>query len=212
MPVISIVGRSGSGKTTLIERLIPELRSRGYRVATVKHTPGGLSFDKPGKDSWRHIQAGSKATVVSSPDEVLIIRPTLKDTSLTEIVHFLGEDYDLILTEGFKQEDAPKIETHRKIAGPPLEDVKRLIGIVTDETLDTNARQFSFKDSKGLADLLEEDFIKPQKERISLYVNNSPIPLTSFPEEIISSVLLAMASCLKGVGEITSLQIFLNRK
>ena len=212
MPVISIVGRSGSGKTTLIERLIPELRSRGYRVATVKHTPGGLSFDKPGKDSWRHIQAGSKATVVSSPDEVLIIRPTSQDTPLTEIVRFLGEDYDLILTEGFKQEDAPKIETHRKMAGLPLKDVKRLIGIVTDETLDTNARQFSFEDSKGLADLLEEDFIKPRKERISLYVNNSPVPLTSFPEEIIGSVLLAMASCLKGVGEIASLQVFLNRE
>jgi molybdopterin-guanine dinucleotide biosynthesis protein B len=212
MPIISIVGRSGSGKTTLMERLIPELRSRGYRVATVKHTPSGLSFDRPGKDSWRHIQAGSKATVVSSPDEVVIIRPTSQDTPLIEIVRFLGEDYDLILTEGFKQEDAPKIETHRKIAGPPLKDVKRLIGVVTDEILDTKARQFSFEDSKRLADLLEEGFIKPQKERICLYVNNSPIPLTSFPKEIISSVLLAMASCLRGVGEITSLQIFLKRE
>ncbi len=65
-PIVSVVGKSKSGKTTLIEKLIQELKSRGYRVATIKHIPQGVSFDEPGKDSWRHLQAGSEAASFSS--------------------------------------------------------------------------------------------------------------------------------------------------
>jgi len=211
-PIVSVIGKSKSGKTSLIEKLIQELKSRGYRVATIKHIPQGVNFDEMGKDSWRHIQAGSEATAVSSPDKMVVIKPVAHDPTLDEIARLLGEDYDIVITEGFKQGDAPKIEAHRKDTGPPLKDIKKLIAIVTDEPLETKARQFSPQDIKGLADLLEKGFIKPQKERISLYVNNTPIVLTLFPRQIISSVLLATASCLKGVGEIRNLQIFLKKE
>ncbi len=210
-PIVSVIGKSKSGKTTLIEKLIPELRSRGYRVATIKHIPQGVSFDEPGKDSWRHIQAGSEATAISSPDKIVMIKPVAQDASLDEIARLLGEDYDIILTEGFKQGNVPKIEAHRKDAGSPLKDIKKLIGIVTDEPLETKARQFPLDGIKDIADLLEKGFIKPQAERVSLHVNNTPITLTAFPKQIISNVLLAMASCLKGVGEIRNLQIFLKK-
>lgn len=210
--VVSIVGNSKAGKTTVIERLVQELKSRGYRLATIKHAPRGASFDEPGKDSWRHIEAGSEAAVVSSPDNLVLVKPVSQDTPLEEIVRLLGEDYDIILTEGFKQENAPKIEIHCKDAGAPLKNIKKRIAIVTDEPLETKARQFSFEDNKSLADLLERGFIKPQKERISLYVNNTPITLTTFPKQIITNVLVAMVSCLKGVKEITSLQIFLRKE
>ena len=211
-PIVSIVGKSKSGKTSLIERLIQELKSRGYRVATIKHVPQSISFDEPDKDSWRHIQAGSEATVVSSPDKIIMIKPVEQDSTLDDIVRLLGEDYDIILTEGFKQGDAPKIEVRRKDAGPPQQGIKKLIAIVTDEPLATKVRQFSFKDIDTLADLLEEGFIKPQKERISLYVNNAPVVLATFPRQIVSNVLLAMASSLKGVEKIKSLQIFLKKE
>jgi molybdopterin-guanine dinucleotide biosynthesis protein B len=210
-PIVSIIGKSKSGKTTFIERLVQELKSRGYRVATIKHIPQGVSFDEPGKDSWRHLQAGSEVTAVSSPEKIVMIKPVERDSILDDVAHFLGEGYDIILTEGFKQGSAPKIEIHRKNAGPLLKGVKRLIAIVTDEPLETKARQFSLEDIKGLADLLEKGFIEPQSERISLYVNNTPITLTVFPRQIITNVLLAMVSSLKGVGEIESLQIFLKR-
>ena len=210
-PVVSIVGKSKSGKTAVIERLVQELKSRGYCVATIKHTPLGTSFDEPGKDSWRHIEAGSEATVVSSPDNLVLVKPVSQDSTPEEIVRLLGEDYDIILTEGFKQGNAPKIEIHRKDAGAPLKNMKKRIAIVTDEPLETKARQFSFKDNKSLADLLERGFIKPQKERISLYVNNTPITLTTFPKQIITNILVAIVSCLKGVKEINSLQIFLRK-
>ena len=210
-PIVSVIGKSKSGKTTLIEKLVQELKSRGYRVATIKHIPQGVNFDEAGKDSWRHIQAGSEATAISSPDKVVMIKPVGQDATLDEVACFLGEDYDIILTEGFKRGNAPKIEVHRKDAGPPLRDIKKLIGIVTDEPLETKARQFSTDGIKDIADLLERGFIKPQKERISLHVNNIPITLTTFPKQIISNVLLAMASCLKGVGEVRNLQIFLKK-
>lgn len=211
-PTVSVIGKSKSGKTTLIEKLILELKSRGYRVATIKHASQETSFDEPGKDSWRHLQAGSEAVFISSPDKIVLIKPIAQELTLDEIARLLGEDYDIILTEGFKQGNAPKIEVHRREAGPPLKDIRKLIAIVTDESLETKAKQFSPEDINGLADLLEKGFIEPQAERISLYINNIPIPLTVFPKEIISNVLLAMVSSLKGVGEINSLQIFLKRK
>ncbi len=210
-PVVSIVGKSKSGKTTFMEKLIGELKSRGYRVATIKHTPQGMTFDEPDKDSWRHIQAGSEATAITSPDKMVLIKPIAQDVTLGEIVRFFGEDYDIILAEGFKQDDAPKIEVHRKEVGPPLTSIRKLIAIVTDEPLETRTRQFSLQDIKGLADLLEEGFIKPQGERTSLYINNVPIVLTTWPKEVITNVILAMASCLKGVGEVRSLELFLRR-
>jgi len=211
-PIVSVIGKSKSGKTTLIEKLVQELKSRGYRVATIKHIPQGVNFDEPSKDSWRHIQAGSEATILASPDKTWLVKPATQSATLDEIARLLGEDYDIILTEGFKQGNAPKIEVHRKDAGPPLEDIKKLIAIVTDEPLETKTRLFSPDSINEIADLLEKGFIKPQAERISLYVNNIPISLTAFPKQIIGNVLLAMASCLKGVGEIRSLQIFFKKE
>ena len=159
--IVSIVGNSNSGKTTLIEKLIPELKSRGYRVATIKHTPHGMTLGDSNKDSWRHLQAGSEATVTSSQTQMVLIKPVAPNVTLDEIARVFGEDYDIILAEGFKQDNAPKVEIHRKESGPLLNDIKQLIAIVTDEPLETKTKQFALDDVKGLADLLEEGFIKP---------------------------------------------------
>jgi molybdopterin-guanine dinucleotide biosynthesis protein B len=211
LPIVSIIGKSKSGKTTLVEKLVQELKSRGYKVATIKHTRETLPFDEPGKDSWRHIKAGSEATIISSADKLVLIKPITKEPSLEEVARLLGEDYDLILTEGFREGGAPKIEVHRKETGS-LFNPKKLIAIVSDEPLETKTRQFSHDDIKGLADLLEQGFITPQGERLSIYVNNTPIPLSSFPREIIGNILLSLASSLKGVKEIRSLELFLKKK
>jgi len=209
--IISIIGKSKSGKTTLVEKLIGELKSRGYRVATAKHAMEVI-FDQPGKDSWRHIQAGSEATVVSTRDQLVLIKPLASDMSLERIVQLFGEDYDVILAEGFKQSDAPKLEVHRREIGAPLSSIKGLVAIATDEPLDTGTRQFSLDDIKGLADFIEGDFIKPRDEHVSLYVNESPVALTPFPGQVISNVIKAMASSLKGVGEIRNLKFFLRKE
>jgi len=207
-PIVSIVGKSESGKTTLMEKLIAELKSRGYRVATVKHAPNESSFDEPGKDSWRHARAGSEAVVISSSDKLVLIKPLSGEAIFEQIAHLLGEDYDIILAEGFSQGDAPKIEVHRRQAGPLLPSAKKLIAIATDEPLETKTRQFSLEDAKGIADLLEKGFLKPQQERLSLYINQAPVVLTVFPKQIFSNILLALASSLKGVKKVKNLDIF----
>lgn len=210
--IIAFVGPSESGKTTLIEKLIPELKSRGYRVATIKHAPRENSLDEPGKDTWRHIQAGSEATILNTRDRVMLIKPVAPDTSLEEIVQLFGEDPDIILADGFKQSDVPKIEVHRKEIGSPLTDIRKLIAYATDESLDTGTRQFNIEDVKGIADFLEAGFIKPQGDRLALYINDTSITLTKFPKEIITNLLTAIAASLKGSGKIKSLKLFLKKK
>ncbi len=209
-PVICIVGHSNSGKTTLVEKLLPELKSRGYRVATVKHAQD-VHLDQSGTDSWRHVQAGSEAVVLASQDSVVLIRPVAASPNLDEVVRLIGEDYDLILAEGFKGESAPKIEVQRNQTGPLLTDLKGLFAVVTDESVQTKARKFPWADIKGLVDLIEGGFIKPNLEHVAVYVNGTPIVLSSFPREIIRNLLVAMASSLKGAGEPKNIEFRLRK-
>jgi molybdopterin-guanine dinucleotide biosynthesis protein B len=85
IPMISVVGRSDTGKTTLLEKLIVELKQRGYRVATVKHDTHGFDIDQPGKDSWRHAQAGSDVVVISGPNRLALIEKREQEMTLDEI-------------------------------------------------------------------------------------------------------------------------------
>ena len=211
-PIVSVIGQSKSGKTTLVEGLVAELKSRDYRVATIKHAAQDFNFDEPGKDSWRHLQAGSEATAVVSKDRVRLIKSITPENALDEVARLIGDDYDIILTEGFKQANAPKILVHRNGVGLPWRNIKKLIAIVNGEPLKTKVRQFSRQDVKGLADLLEEGFIKPQRERLALYINSDRVILSSFPRKIIGSVLINMVSSLKGVNKVRSLDIFLRRQ
>ncbi len=204
-PVVSIVGKSGTGKTTFLEKLIREIISRGYKVATIKHSHHAINFDQPDKDSWRHAKAGAAATMVSSTSEIQIIKPVTQELTIDQLVHQLGEDYDLILTEGFSRGNAPKIEIHRKEGGPLLENIEPL-AIVTNEPLQTEAKQFAMDDIKGVADLIEGIFLKPNREQVTLYVNGESIPLSIFPRQIIINILLAMANSLKGVKEVDHLE------
>ncbi len=195
-----------------MEKLIKELRRRGYRVATVKHSHHNFEIDQPGKDSWRHRQAGSEATAVSTPGRITLMKSTAEEPTIDDIVRLFGEDYDIILTEGFKRGDAPKIEVHRREIGPPFDTASKLMAIVTDEPLKTRTRQFSLEDVAGLVDLLEKGFIKPQRERLCLYINGAPVTLSAFPQKIIGNVLLAMVSSLKGIPAVRGLDISIRRQ
>lgn len=210
--VVSVVGRSNSGKTTLIEKLIKELVSRGYSVATVKSTFHEVSLDEAGKDSWRHIQAGSQATVLNSKDGLALYKPIKGDITLEEIGQLFGEDYDIVLAEGFKHDKAPKVEVYRKESGTRLEDIENLIAVATVEPLETETRQFSLDDIKGLANLIEENYIETKEDRLSLYINDEIVSLTFFPMSMIINILTGIASSLKGVGKVKSLKLFLKKK
>jgi molybdopterin-guanine dinucleotide biosynthesis adapter protein len=205
-PIVSIVGKSSTGKTTFLEKLLRELTGRGYKVATIKHSHHSLTFDDPSKDSFRHAGAGAAATMVSSTTSFQIIKPLEKELTIDGLARHLGEEYDLILTEGFSRGNAPKVEIHRKEAGPLLEVATNLFAVVTDEVLDTEAKQFGLEDVKGVADLIAEKFIKPNRERASLYVNGEKASLSEFPREKVMDLMLGLASNLKGVKEIHNLE------
>ena len=206
-PVVCIVGKTKSGKTTFIEKLLTEMVSEGLRVATVKHVAPEVEMDKPGKDSYRHIAAGSLATVVASAKKLVLVKAEQPDSILEDSLELLGEDYDIVIAEGFKGSDAPKIEIHRKEVGTPLEGLKNRFAIITDEPLNLEAEQFSFKDVKGVVKLLKKCFIIPQQERVNIYINSQQVGLKVFPAGIIASTALGIASNLRGVNEIESLQI-----
>jgi hypothetical protein len=89
-----------------------------------------------------------------------------------------------------------------------LTGIKNLIAIATNEPLDTDVRQFSIDDPTSIADFIEEEYIKPQGERLSLYVNDELMTLSEFPHQIITNLLLAAANSLKGVKNVRNLKIF----
>jgi molybdopterin-guanine dinucleotide biosynthesis protein MobB len=153
--VISIVGKSKTGKTTLIEKLIAELKSRGYKIASIKHTFHAVDFDVPGTDTWRHMQAGSEAVVLSSDKSLMMIKKTSANGTVQDALNILGNDYDIIIVEGFKESNLMKIEVHRKEKGTALLKLDNLFAIVTDEKLDSEVPQFSLSDTRALADLIQ---------------------------------------------------------
>ena len=214
IPVVSIVGKSKAGKTALIESLVAELKQRGYRVATINHSPEGFELDQPGKDSWRHVQSGSDAVIISSPQKLAMIRPQAHDATIEEVLHFLSPDFDIVLTEGFKKGSAPKIEVHRKeLKEGLLLSPKELLAIVSDEPLEVDVPQFSWEDISGVASFIEEKLISkwPVEETV-LFVNGSRLSLNRFTRQIITNALVGMVSALKGVGKIRSLDVFIRRK
>lgn len=159
IPIVSIVGKSNSGKTTLLEKLIPELRRRGYRVATVKHDAHSFEMDVPGKDTWRHRQAGADLVVISSRDKIAQIRRLEGEVPLLEIASGIS-GVDIILTEGFKRGPAPKVEVSRSILSNELLCSRdELVAIMTDQKFDMDVPQFGLDDVSALADVLESRFL-----------------------------------------------------
>lgn len=157
--VISIVGKSNSGKTTLIEKIINELSTRGYKIATIKHTFHKLNIDSPGKDTWRHINAGSKATALIASDAYAIIKPSTDSNSINEIIKIFEGKFDLIIVEGFKQSNLAKIIVKSSDDVSLISDLKNVIAIATNEPLNTAIKQFMLNDIVGISNLIENSIM-----------------------------------------------------
>src|SRR5216684_3398913 len=121
MRIFGLAGWSGSGKTTLMTTLIPEFVSRGVTVSTVKHAHHSFDIDQPGKDSWRHRQAGAREVMVSSARRWALMHELRGDAepSLDALVTRLSP-VDVVIVEGFKRHPHPKLEVHRPSLGKPL--------------------------------------------------------------------------------------------
>ncbi|HIC92596.1 MAG TPA: molybdopterin-guanine dinucleotide biosynthesis protein B [Syntrophaceae bacterium] len=161
-PIISIVGRKKSGKTTFLEKIISEIRMRGYKVAAIKHNVHGFDIDHKGKDSWRLKRAGACTVILSSPKKVAIVKDVPDDQPLDVLASRYLEDADIILTEGYRKQDKPKIEIYRKDSQQELlcKGDGQLIAIVGDVAFDTRVPCFDPKDAQKIVDWLEEKFLK----------------------------------------------------
>lgn len=139
MKVFGFAGYSGSGKTTLIERLIPRFTARGLKVSLIKHTHHDFDVDQPGKDSWRHRQAGA-GEVLLTCDTRWVLMHELRgapEPTLEEQLAVLSP-CDLVLVEGFKQTPISKLEVHRPAHGrPPVwPENKSVVAVATNERID----------------------------------------------------------------------------
>lgn len=163
IPVISVVGWSNTGKTTLICKLIPQLKKRGYKTATVKHHRESFDMDRPGKDTWLHRQAGAVVSAISSPQRFAYVRELEEELSLEEIVKDI-QGVDLIITEGYKFGDRPKLEVFRKEAAKKMELISsppELFAAATDHIFNLpGVSQFDLEDAVGMVDLIEQRFLK----------------------------------------------------
>ena len=136
MKVAGFAGFSGSGKTTLVECLIPAFKLMGLRVSVVKHAHHDFDIDRPGKDSYRHREAGAFEVVVASDRRLALMREFEQPARLS-VHHLLAELYDgvdWVLVEGFKASNLPKIEVWRAASGKPARypDDDFIVAIATD--------------------------------------------------------------------------------
>ena len=157
MKVFGIAGYSGSGKTTLLEKLIPQFTARGLRVSVIKHAHHGFDIDRPGKDSYRHREAGASEVLLSCNDRWALMRERRggSDVTLDELLARLAP-CDLVLVEGFKQEPIPKLEVYRPENGKPPLFPKRsdIVAVASNVALAASLPRLALDDVAAIADFV----------------------------------------------------------
>ena len=154
LKVFGFAAWSGSGKTTLIENLVPLFVARGLKVSLIKHAHHAFDVDQPGKDSYRHRQAGATEVLVSSRARWVLMHELRSEPEpeLPQLLERLSP-CDLVLVEGFKQQPIPKIEIHRRAAATPLlyPDDPHIVAIATDVDVETRLPRFGLDDYEAIA-------------------------------------------------------------
>ena len=175
MRVIGLAGWSGAGKTTLLTRLIPHFRKQGLHVSVIKHAHHDFDIDVPGKDSWRHRQAGAAEVLVSSGNRWALMHELREapEPRLPELLSKMSR-VDLVVVEGFKSEPHRKIEVHRKANGkaPLFPDDPAIAGIATDATLETMLPVAHLDDIPAVAAMMRK-FAIPVEEVLAASVSEA---------------------------------------
>ena len=170
MKVFGIAGYSGMGKTSLLERLVPEITARGMRVSLVKHSHKAIEIDRPGKDSFRLREAGCSEVLLLGHDRWALMHELRGDPEppLDYLLSRL-QPCDLVLVEGFKQGDFPKLEVWRPAVGKPLlwPQWPGIVGVASDVARPTNsASPAAWLDLQSISDIA--DFVQSQAQALPL--------------------------------------------
>jgi len=139
---------------------VRELTRRGLRVGTVKHTHHAVQPDQPGKDTWDHAEAGARSVVLAGPGGLRLVRRADGDPDLEQALA-LFQDIDIVIVEGYKNAQVPKVEVLRKeISTEPLGAIRNRIAFVADFALNADVPVFRSADTKGLVSFLVRRFMK----------------------------------------------------
>jgi molybdopterin-guanine dinucleotide biosynthesis protein MobB len=165
MKAVSFVAKSGTGKTTLLEKVIAELKARGYRVGAIKHDAHTFEIDYPGKDSHRLTVAGADTMLIASPDKLALVKRHPASPPIEELLDVYFGDVDIVITEGFKKSGLPKIEVHRKERSPTLlcrgaEHDPTLLAVDSDEPLELDVPVLDLNNPRQIADFVVERFLR----------------------------------------------------
>ena len=161
-----LASNSNVGKTTLIVGIVKELKSRGYRIATIKHDAHDFEIDQEGKDTWKHRQAGADTVLISSKSKIALIKSTEAEAALEQLVDMVKDDVDFVIIEGYKGSSFPKIEVYRKGASERrLEVDDTFIAVATDskEAIDDVEVVLDINNYKEIADFLINYFKRGAK-------------------------------------------------
>lgn len=203
--ILGVAGQSDTGKTTLILKLVPELASRGYRVAVVKDCPHGFDIDREGKDSWRFTQAGSKGILLLSEDRFALIREReRRDADKTlELITSLFSGFDVVLVEGCKSlDELEKIEILRTGISEQVNDsLKNVVAYVSDFEFAADKPLFKPKEISSIVDFLEKNMGKIEKldktKKVEIMINGKKLPVNHFVRQVVENVVLAVIEPLK---------------
>lgn len=148
---------SGSGKTYVLERLIPALKKRGYSVSAIKHAHHNFDIDKPGKDSFKIREAGAKQTLIfNNARSALITESAEQDLDLGKVIEQINQPTDIILVEGLKTMQIPKIEIYREQISSERLYIRdpKIIGVMSDIDIKYDIPSFDFIDLDKLAEFI----------------------------------------------------------
>lgn len=167
-PLLSIVGLSGSGKTTLLEKLIAVMTGKGLKVGTIKHSRHPHPMDSPGKDSWRHKNAGAARTIFIGPKLLQLVSDVEGEPLPGELAGQYLVDMDIVLVEGFLNSKTEKIEVVRRerSTGPVSTPTDGLIAVATDLSAaeiaarikDPGVECFDINDAAAVAGFIEKRY------------------------------------------------------
>jgi molybdopterin-guanine dinucleotide biosynthesis protein MobB len=157
LKIFGITGWKNSGKTHLMERLVAEFKSRSLSVSTIKNAHHGFDVDQPGKDSFRHRQAGAREVLIASEKRWVLMHENTDELqpSLKDLIKKLSK-VDLVLVEGFKLEKHPKIEVVREASDKNLiaENDLTILAVATNVELSTEKTCINLNDTIGIANFI----------------------------------------------------------
>ena len=200
MKAIAVVGPSGSGKTTFLVRLIPELKSRGAKVAVLKHCHEDVPLDREEKDSWKFTEAGASLVGVVTPGRVAVFQETEMPDDIEGAVSRFFTDADIVLIEGGKGvRGLKKISLVRKDIAERLEFApEELLAVVSDDEVESTIPVFRFSEVGQIADLVMSS--SGRSPGATLVVDGAEVPLNPFVESFIRNTVMGMVGSVRGTN------------